>query len=81
MYSRFLKEAMEITRNSTLGRVAEIFYGAGKRFTEIGLIFKDAETMSNLDEKIEIASQKFNQLADIEENAYSIALEASLESQ
>jgi hypothetical protein len=81
MYSRFLKEAMEITRNSTLGRAAEIFYGAGKRFTEIGLIFKDAETMSNLDEKIEIASQKFNQLADIEENAYSIALETSLESQ
>ena len=44
-------------------------------------MLKDAETMSNIDEKIEVASQKFNQLADIEENAYSIALETSVESQ
>jgi hypothetical protein len=81
MYSRFLKEAMEIPGNSTLGRAAKLFYGAGDRFTEIGLMFKDAETMPNIDEEIAIASQRFNQLADIEENAYNIALETSVESQ
>ena len=72
MYSRFLKEAMEITRRKTIGRAAEIFHEAGEKFTEIGLMFKDAETMGNVNEKIEIASQKFYELARIEEKAYSI---------
>jgi len=75
MYSRFLKEAMEITGNRTLGRVAEMFYEAGKKFTEIGLLFKDAETMDNINEKIAIASKKFNELARIEEKAYSVLRE------
>jgi hypothetical protein len=43
MYSRFLKEAMEITGNRTLGRAAELFNEAGEKFTVIGLTFKDAE--------------------------------------
>jgi len=37
--------------------------------SEIGLMFKDAETMSNLSEKIEVASKTFNEIADIEEKA------------
>lgn len=72
MYSRFLKEAMEITGNRTLGRAAEAFYEAGKEFTEIGLMFKDAETMDNINGKIELSSQKFLELAGMEENAYSV---------
>jgi hypothetical protein len=32
-------------------------------------MFKDAETMSNLSEKIEVASKTFNEIADIEEKA------------
>lgn len=31
-------------------------------------MFKDAQTMSNIEEKIEVASQKFSEIADIEEN-------------
>jgi len=38
-------------------------------------MFKDAETMDNINEKIEIASQEFNELARIEEEAYSILKE------
>ena len=71
MYSRFLKEAIEITGNKRLSGAAAIFHDAGKKFTEIGLMFKDAETMENINEKIEIASQKFYELAMMEEKAYS----------
>jgi hypothetical protein len=35
-------------------------------------MFKDAETMHNINEKIEIASQKFSEIARIEEKAYHI---------
>ena len=70
MYSRFLKEAMELTGNKNMGEASEVLYSAGKKFTEIGLMFKDAEIMRNIDEKKEIASQKFSEIARIEENAY-----------
>lgn len=76
MYSRFLKEAMEITGNKTIGRTAEIFQKSGEKFTEIGLMFKNAETMGNIKESIETASQKFYDLAKIEEEAYSILKES-----
>jgi hypothetical protein len=72
MYSRFLKEAEEIIENKNLGKAAEMFQKAGEKFTEIGLIFKDAETMDNINEKIEVASQRFNELANMEEEAYGI---------
>ena len=75
MYSRFLKETMEITGNKTIGEVANIFHEAGEKFTEIGLMLKDAETTGNVNEKIEIASQKFYKLANIEEKAYNILKE------
>ena len=54
-----------------IGDAADMFYEAGKKFTEIGLLFKEAETMENIHEKIEIASQTFSELANIEEQAYS----------
>jgi len=72
MYSRFLKEAMELTGNKAMGDASETIQTAGEKFTEIGLLFKDAETMSNIDEKIEVASQKFDELARIEEKAYTL---------
>jgi hypothetical protein len=72
MYSRFLKEASKITENETIAKNAEIFNQAGKKFSEIGLMFKEAENMGNLDEKIEIASEKFSELAKLEEEAYRV---------
>ena len=61
---------MEISGKKTIGIAAETFHEAGKIYTEIGLMFKNAETMHNINEKIEIASQKFFELASIEEKAY-----------
>lgn len=75
MYSRFLKEAMKLTGNKVMGDSSEILHLAGEKFTEIGLLFKDAETMGNIDEKIELASQKFEELARIEEKAYRLLKE------
>ena len=72
MYSRFLKEAMKITENETIGKTANMFHKAGETFSDIGLMFKKAETMDNPYKKIEIASKKFNELAELEEEAYSI---------
>jgi hypothetical protein len=70
MYSRFLKEAMEITGNNALGEASAMLYEAGERFTEIGLMFKDAMAMDNIKEKIEIASKKYDEIAGIEEKTY-----------
>jgi hypothetical protein len=70
LYSRFLNEAMETTGNKTLGGASKMFYESGKRFSEIGMMFKDAVTMDNISEKVEVASRLFNAIADIEEKAY-----------
>jgi hypothetical protein len=72
MYSRFLREAMKITGNKKLSSVADLFHASGLKFSEIGLMFKDAETMGEINEKIEIASKKFEDLVEIEEEAYNI---------
>jgi hypothetical protein len=69
MYSRFLEEAAKITKNEALNDASKMFDESGKKFSEIGLMFKDAETMSNLGEKIEVASEKFKEVADVEEKA------------
>jgi hypothetical protein len=72
MYSRFLHEAMKLTGITTLGHAAEMFHNAGKKFTQLGLMFQDAETLENIEEKITIASQQLENLARIEEEAYCI---------
>lgn len=71
MYSRFLKEAAKITGNKELKRAAAMFSDSGKKFTEIGMMFKDAETMIHVKEKIFEASILFTEIDDIEEKAYS----------
>ncbi len=71
MYSRFLKEAAKIAGNKALGEASEMFHRAGEKFTEIGLMFEDAEKARNIDGKIQVASQKFLEIADVEEKAYS----------
>lgn len=71
MYSRFLKEAVEITGNKELKKAATIFNDSGRKFTEIGMMFKDAEKMNHVKEKIFDASLLFNEIADLEEKAYT----------
>jgi len=70
MYSRFLKEAAEITSNMRLNEAASMIDDSGKHFTEIGLLFKDAETTGDIASKIDEARDKFTIIADMEEKTY-----------
>jgi hypothetical protein len=71
MYSRFLDEASKITNNKELAKISPKIYESGKLFSEIALLFKDAEKEENIRERIEIASKKFERIADIEEEAFN----------
>jgi hypothetical protein len=71
MYSRFLKEAARVIADNAIEQASELFGQSGKKFTEIALMFKDAERAQNIDERIQMASQKFQEVADMEENAYA----------
>jgi hypothetical protein len=77
MYSRFLKEAAKIVGNMAFEEASLMFGQAGKKFTEIGSMFEDAEKAHDISEKIRVASQKFQEIADIEENAYNQLASAS----
>ena len=70
MYSRFLKESTEITENKGLITISDKFNQAGKMFTKIGLLFKDAEKANDLSERINNASILFRQIAELEEETY-----------
>jgi len=69
MYSRFLKEAAEITRDDRLAGAAKKIQRAGEMYTEIGLLFKEAEKIDDVDERIAKASDTFLVIADLEEGA------------
>lgn len=71
MYSRFLKESAGITGNEKLEKASAMFYESGRFFSEIALSFKDAETANDIKRKIEDACEKFNRIADIEEEAFN----------
>lgn len=69
MYSRFLKEALSITGHKSLAEASKMFDQSGRKFTEIGLMFRDAEHMDRIPESIQAASNTFEEIAAIEEAA------------
>jgi hypothetical protein len=71
MYARFLQEASEIKGNKDLLNIAGQFHQSGELFTEIAYLFKDHENIDGLNERVKFASEKFNAIAGIEENAFS----------
>jgi hypothetical protein len=71
MYSRFLKEAAEITQDDRLSDAAKKIHRAGEMYTEIGLLFREAEVIDNIDERIVRASEMFLAIADLEEEVLS----------
>jgi hypothetical protein len=71
MYSRFLKEAGKVVGNMAFNDASAMFHQAGRKFTEVGMMFEDAEKADGIEEKIQVASQKFLELAEIQEEAYS----------
>jgi hypothetical protein len=70
MYARFLKEAEKITGNAAMGKAAEQFHESGRSFSRIGLMFKDAERMGDIEERIQEASGEFLRIAGREEEAF-----------
>ncbi len=70
MYSRFLREAAEITSNKALKEAASKIFESGKHFSELGQLFGDAETVANIEERIRAAKEKFLAIADMEEEAF-----------
>jgi len=77
MYSRFLKEAEKTVGNKALEEASEMFDQTGRKFTEIALMFENAERMQDTNERLSAASEKFHVIADLEENAYNLLEEAS----
>ena len=71
MYSRFLKEAADIIKNHKFIGPSEKIHKSGEMFTDIGLMFKEAETAKDISDRIKKASTLFQKIADIEENAYT----------
>lgn len=76
MYSRFLKEAADIASFDILDKASANIQGSGKLFTELGLLFKDAETATDLEDRIDKASELFNIIADREEETFGVLSEA-----
>jgi len=75
MYSRFLKEAAAITSNKALEKTASMIFESGKLFSELGQLFKDSETATNLEERIREAEEKFIKIADAEEETFQYLAE------
>jgi hypothetical protein len=71
MYSRFLEESARIAKDDRLLRSAAKVKRAGGMFSEIGLLFQDAQRAKDPEERIETASGIFRSLADLEEEAYA----------
>jgi hypothetical protein len=71
IYSRFLKDAAKIIGDKTLEDASAMFNQSGTKFTEIGLMFENAEKMQDISEKLSATSEKFQEIAEIEENAYN----------
>lgn len=74
MYSRFLKESAKITGNNNLENASTMLYESGKVFSEVGLLFKDAETTNDLKGRIKTAIENLNRIANIEEEVYNFLL-------
>ena len=75
MYSRFLEEAAKITSNKALEKAASMLFESGKVFSQLAQLFEDAETATNIEEKIKVAKDKFIIIADVEEEAFQYLAE------
>ena len=71
MYSRFLDEAAGITGNDKLSEASKMVHTTGSIFSRIGMLFKDAETAKDIDERVQKARELFLEAADREEKAFN----------
>ena len=72
MYSRFLREAAGITPDDRLIEAADEILASGRMLSELGLLFKDAEHMPDLDKRLAETPERLNGIADREQGAFEI---------
>ena len=77
MYARFLQEAAAVTGDKRLTPAADAVMECGKMFTEIALLFKEAEKERHLSERIAQASVLYGRIADREEEAFGYLREVT----
>lgn len=77
MYARFLEECAGILGLPALAESADIFHQSGAKFTEIALLFKDAETMKEIEAKLRLASRLFEEIAALEEKACRLLMQSA----
>jgi hypothetical protein len=70
MYARFLNEAAALTRSRELAEIAPLLNESGTLFSDVGRLFIDAETATDIDEKLRIASERLEAIADNELEAF-----------
>lgn len=70
MYSRFLREAAAVTGREGIASAADSFELSGKLFIEIALLFKEAEKIADLRERIGLAAEKYERIAELEERTF-----------
>jgi len=75
MYSRFLKESAEITKNNKLEAVSEMINESGELFTKVGLLFKESEIVKDIKDRIDKACGLFEIIAEKEEKTYQLLSE------
>ncbi|MFC1992614.1 BtrH N-terminal domain-containing protein [Chloroflexota bacterium] len=75
MYSRFLKEASEITSNKELANIADIINNSGDMWEDMALPLKDALDIERPASLIKDIPEKLNAIADIEEKAFEMLRE------
>jgi len=70
MYARFLNEAAALTGSGELAEIAPLLDESGALFSDVGRLFIDAETATDIDEKLRLASEKLEAIADKELEAF-----------
>ena len=68
--------AAKLTGNDKLLQISKLVHNSGEIFTEIGLLFKDAENIPGLDDRVKKAQGLFLKVAETEESAYGYLLES-----
>jgi hypothetical protein len=69
MFGRFLRESAGIMGNRALLKSADEFEEIGQRFSAVGMLFKNAAKVHDLEPRIEAASKGFREIAYLEEQA------------
>ena len=76
MYSRFLKEAADLTGNDRLNEASVMMNESGQLFTAVGLLFENIED-DDIELKINEAQELLHTIADKEEQVYHFLSENS----